>query len=48
MESTLFFREGAFLLGDLGPFLKENSLFPKEVVFFIREHFLFHGELAWD
>jgi hypothetical protein len=41
-------KEGAFLLKELGPFLKENYLLPKEVVFFTREFFLFHGELVWD
>jgi hypothetical protein len=46
MESTLFPKEGAFLLGELGPFIKKNSLLPKEVVFSINELFLLHGELA--
>jgi hypothetical protein len=40
--------EGAILLEELGPFPKENSLLPKEVVFFTRDCFLFHRELAWD
>jgi hypothetical protein len=26
----------------------KNSLFLEEVIFFIKEFFLFHGELAWD
>jgi hypothetical protein len=33
---------------ELGPFLKENSLLPKGVVFFTWECFLLHRELAWD
>jgi hypothetical protein len=37
----LFFREGALLLKELGPFPKKNSLFHGEL-------FLFHGELGWD
>jgi hypothetical protein len=38
--------EGALPPGELGPFLKENSLVLKEVVFFTKELFLFHGELV--
>jgi hypothetical protein len=44
----LFPKEGALLLGEFGPFPKENSLLPREVVFFTKKLFLFHGELAWD
>jgi hypothetical protein len=44
----LFPKEGALLLGELGPFLEENSLFLKEVTFFTKELFLFHVELVWD
>jgi hypothetical protein len=31
---------------ELGPFLKENSFFPKKFVFFTNEIFLFHAKLA--
>jgi len=37
-----------FSLEEFGPFLKENSLLPRGVIFFTRECFLLHGELAWD
>jgi hypothetical protein len=42
----LFPRGGVFLLRELGLFPKENSSLPKEVVFFIKEIFLFHEELV--
>jgi hypothetical protein len=40
--------EGVLLLEELGPFPKENSLLPREVVFFIMEFFLLHWEFVWD
>jgi hypothetical protein len=45
-QNKLFLKEGALLLGEFDPFLKINSLLPKEVVFFTKELFLLHGELA--
>jgi hypothetical protein len=42
----MFLKEVAFLPRKLGPFLKKNSLLLREVVFFTRELFLFHWELA--
>ncbi len=47
-ETTLFPKKGAFFPKELGPFPKENLLLLEKVVFFTRELFLFHGELAWD
>jgi hypothetical protein len=47
-KSTLFPKEGALLLGDLGPFFKDNLLFLKKVVFFTMELLLLHGEFVWD
>jgi hypothetical protein len=44
----LFPKEGALLLGELGPFPKENSLFLGEVVFFTKELILLHREFVWD
>lgn len=41
-------REGALLPKGLGPFPKENSFLPKEVVFCHWELFLLHEEIAWD
>jgi hypothetical protein len=40
--------EVLFSSSELGFFLKENSLFPREVVFCTKELFLLHEELAWD
>jgi hypothetical protein len=37
--STLLLKKGALLLGELGPFPKENSLLLGEVVFFTRNFF---------
>jgi hypothetical protein len=48
MESTLFPKECALLLREFGPFLEENSLLFGKVIFSPMEHFLLHGELAWD
>jgi hypothetical protein len=39
-------RKVPLLLGELGLFPKENSLLHKEVMFFTKELFLLHGELA--
>ncbi len=47
-ESTLFPKEGALHFEELEPFVKENSLLLKKVVFFTKELFLLHGELVWD
>jgi hypothetical protein len=41
----LFPRGGVLLPGELGFFLKENSLLPWEVVFFTKKLFFFHEEL---
>jgi hypothetical protein len=35
-----------FSLGEFDPFLNQNSLFQREVVFFTTELFLLHGELV--
>jgi hypothetical protein len=35
-------------LGNLHPSPKKTSLLSKEVIFFMKELFLFYGELAWD
>jgi len=48
MESTLFPKECAFFLIKFGPFFEEKSLFFGKVIFSSMEHFLLHGELAWD
>jgi hypothetical protein len=48
MESTLFPKECALFLMEFGPFLEENSLFFGKVIFSSMEHFLLHGEPAWD
>jgi hypothetical protein len=39
--------EGVFFLGELGPFLKQNSLLLVEVVFFTRVLILLHGKFVW-
>jgi hypothetical protein len=44
----LFPREGVLFIREFGPFLGENWLLLMEVIFSPMEHFLFHGELAWD
>jgi hypothetical protein len=47
-EHIWFLWEGTLLPRELGPFPKENSLLPKEVVFFIGELFSLHEKLVWD
>jgi hypothetical protein len=38
--------EGALLLGELGPFFKNNLLFFEKVVFFTKDLLLLHGEFV--